>query len=112
MTGPTERQIQAQVTHYATLTGWTVWEMQLGSERGGSVFCTPGIPDLYIFRPGCALWLELKRGAQGRIRPTQHLRHGELRDAGIPVHVARSFDEAKAVLDDARLTLRLREEKP
>lgn len=99
----TERQIQAQVVEYARLTGWTVWEMQLGSERGGSVYCTPGIPDLYLTRPGQALWLELKRGAEGRISPHQHARHAELRAAGQPVHVARSTEEAASILNAARL---------
>lgn len=99
---PSERQIQRAVVEYARLTGWVVWEMLLGSAGNGRVYTTPGIPDLYLFRPGAALWIELKRPRTGRLSVHQKARHAELRRCGRAAHVIRSFDEARALLDDQR----------
>lgn len=95
---PLESAIQAQLVSYLRLAGWTVWEMQLGSQGGGSVYCTPGIPDLYICRPGRALWLEVKRPVTGKLSKAQVERHAELRAAGQQVHVVRSLEDVQAVL--------------
>ncbi len=98
-----ERDLQRQVVEYAERTGWTAWQMLLGTQRGGSVWCTKGIPDLYVFRPGCAVWIELKRGKAGRVSPEQQQRHAELTAAGHDIHVARTFDEARTILDARRV---------
>lgn len=99
---PTERQIQDSVVRYARLTGWHAWELLLGSAGNGRVYATKGLPDLYLFRSGKALWMELKRGNQGRVSPHQQQRHNELRLCGLPIYVCRSLDEARTVLDAAR----------
>ena len=95
---PLERHIQAQMVQYLKLTGWCVWELFKGTERGGHVRMTPGMPDLYAFRPGRALWLELKRPKLGRLSPSQVERHIELRLCDIPVHVVTSLEELRAAL--------------
>lgn len=95
---PLEKHIQSQLVQYLQLTGWAVWQMQLGSAGKGAVFCTPGIPDLYVFKPGRALWIECKRPRLGRLSPSQILRHQELTLCGLPVHVITSLDELQAVL--------------
>lgn len=99
---PKESQLQAAVVKYARLTGWTVWEMQKGSKGNASVYCTPGIPDLYFLRDRFALWMELKRGSLGRVSPHQHDRHAELTAASQRLYVCRTFEEARAVLDEVR----------
>ncbi len=88
-----EAELQAQVKRELVADGWSVWEIFKGSARGGSVFATKGIPDLYVFRPGLTAWLELKQPGNG---PTaeQLARHAELRAAGIPVGRAWTLDEA------------------
>ena len=93
-----ESAIQAQLAAYLRLTGWTVWEMQLGSAGGGSVYCTPGITDLYVCRPGRTVWLEVKRPGTGRVSPAQQQRHAELRAAGQEVYVVRSIEDVQAAL--------------
>lgn len=100
LASPLERHIQAQLVQYLTLRGWFCWQMQLGSQHGGSVWCTQGIPDLYVFRPGGrALWLEVKRPKVGRISPSQTTRHEELRLSGLPVFVVTSIEDVQAALD-------------
>ena len=96
---PSEAAIQAQIVRFLRLTGWTVWEMQLGSAGKGSVYCTRGIPDLYVFRAGQpGVWLEVKRPKLGRLSPHQRERHAEATHAGVPVHVITSVEEALEVL--------------
>lgn len=93
-----EAAIQAQIKDLLTLLGFTVWEMQKGSTRGGSVWCTKGVPDLYVFGKGKAMWLEVKRPKTGRMSPAQIERHAELSTAGIAVHVVRSPEEALLII--------------
>ena len=95
---PLEKHIQAQLVKYLTLTGWNVWQMQLGSVGKGAVFCTPGIPDMYVFKPGHACWIEVKRPRLGKVSPAQVERHGELACCGLPVHVVTSLEELQAAL--------------
>lgn len=96
---PLERELQAGIVRALRRLGYTVWEMQLGSQGNGAVYCTKGVPDLYVFKPGRgAVWLELKRPKTGRVSPAQHERHAELRNAQIPIHVVRSLDEVLGLL--------------
>lgn len=95
---PLESTIQAQVVHALRRLGWVVWEMQKGSRGNGAVYCTPGIPDLYVFNATRALWLELKRPGTGRLSPAQKERHHELTVCGLPVFTVTSLDEARAAL--------------
>lgn len=97
----TEAQLQAQVVQLLGFKGLTVWEMFKGTERGGRVFCTKGIPDLYVFglkngQP-LAFWLELKTPT-GKLSEAQKERHTELRAAGQPVYVPRSLEDVLEIL--------------
>lgn len=95
---PLESAIQAHIKEVLTLSGWQVWEMYKGSTQGGSVWATKGLPDLYVFKAGRAVWLEVKRPKVGRLSPAQHERHRELTLCGLPVHVVTGPSEALAVL--------------
>ena len=72
---PLERHIQAQMVQYLKLHRWNVWQMQLGSQHGDSVWCTQGIPDMYVFKPGHAFWIEVKRPKLGRACQSSLLTH-------------------------------------
>lgn len=88
-----EKAFQADVVRELTARGWTVWQMYLGSERGGSVWASKGLPDLFAFRaPGLLLWLELKQPGN---KPSlaQLERHEELRRAGLPITVAWTLEQ-------------------
>lgn len=99
---PLESAIQAQIVQALKLKGWLVWEMQKGTNGptgNRRVFCTPGIPDLYVFhKSGRALWIEVKRPRTGKLSDTQKERHHELKLCGLPVHVVTSLDDVLAVI--------------
>ncbi|MCP2015636.1 hypothetical protein L1280_002804 [Deinococcus sp. HSC-46F16] len=95
---PLESTIQAQIVQALKGQGFTVWELFKGSSRGGQVWATKGIPDLYVFAGGRAVWLEVKRPKTGKLSAAQHERHQELTVCGLPVHVVTSREEALAAL--------------
>lgn len=97
-----EWAVQAQIVAALRVKGWTVWELFKGTARGGQAWCTKGLPDLYVFRPGFACWLEVKDDL-GSLAPAQRDRHAELNAAGLPVYVVRSIDEAFAALGVQRV---------
>lgn len=73
-----------------------------------------GFPDLLFIADGRAYGLELKTH-KGRLTPPQAIAHDRLKEAGMKVEIARSVDEAVAVLrgwnlvrDDVRLVNRAR----
>lgn len=80
--------------------GWTVWQMYLGSARGGSVWTTKGIPDLLAFRPpGTLVWLELKQ--PGNVPSAAQLeRHAELCAAGLRVAVVWTLPDLLAFAEE------------
>lgn len=60
----TEGELQAAVTHLATLYGWR-WYHVYDSRRSN-----PGFPDLTLTRKGRLLFIELK-SQRGKVRPEQ-----------------------------------------
>ena len=73
-----------------------------------------GWPDLTFIADGRAYGLELKT-AKGRLTPPQAIAHDRLKEAGMKVEIARSVEEAVAVLrswnlvrEDVRLVNRAR----
>ena len=73
-----------------------------------------GWPDLTFIAGGRAYGLELKT-AKGRLTPPQAIAHDRLKEAGMKVEIARSVEEAVAVLrgwnlvrEDVRLVNRAR----
>jgi hypothetical protein len=95
-----EADIQAEIKQQLEARGFIVWEFLKGSSRGGSVWGTKGTPDLYVFRDGRALWLELKTET-GTLKPDQIKRHRELRHNDILCDVATNLEEALAALQKA-----------
>jgi hypothetical protein len=100
--GNTEADLQRHLKSELEARGCTVWEMFKGSSRGGSVWATKGIPDLYVFRAGRAMWLELKTQT-GTLKPDQIKRHRELRDHDIPSDVVTNLEEALTALRKAEV---------
>lgn len=66
-----ERAIQTAIMRLLTAHGFQVWSTSQGyrKERGGTRV-TPGMPDLYAFHRGLALWVEVKAPG-GTLRPAQ-----------------------------------------
>jgi len=93
----TERHIQCQIVDYLRATGWLVLETYFGSSRGGSVWLTKGIPDLYAIKRGRHIWIEVKT-PNGRVRPQQSAVHDQLRAQGAEVYVIRSIEQLREEL--------------
>lgn len=68
------------------------------ASRMKSMGMVAGIPDLIILRGGEVFGLELK-SAKGRIRPSQHLIHAAMREAGARTEIVRSVEEALTTLE-------------
>lgn len=95
---PLEKHIQQMIVEFLRMTGWTVWQMYKGSDSGGVVWVTPGIPDLYVFKGPRFVWLEVKRPRLGRLMAKQVQRHAELTASGLPVAVVTSLEDVQAAL--------------
>ena len=66
----------------------------------------PGAPDLVIALPdGKVLWLEVK-APKGRVQDSQVLVHEKLGEIGHAIHVVRSIDEVKEIMDQLGITTR------
>jgi hypothetical protein len=90
----TERHIQRQIVDYLRATGWLVLETYLGSSRGGSVWLTKGLPDLYALKKSRHIWIEVK-AVNGRVRPEQSALHDQLRAQGAEIYVIRSIEQLR-----------------
>ncbi|GAA5515074.1 hypothetical protein Dcar01_03838 [Deinococcus carri] len=98
-----EAAFQADAVRELEARGWTVWQMFLGSTRGGSIWATKGIPDLLAFRaPRTLLWLELKQPGN-RPSEAQLERHAELRAAGFRIAVVWTLTDLLSVADEERI---------
>jgi len=86
----TEAEIESKHRDRARQQGWVV-EKIIQTGRGG-------FPDRFYARGGRVVLLEFKRPG-GRVGKQQKLRHDELREAGVEVHVVYSITAAEAILE-------------
>lgn len=93
-----EAQLQTLIVDYLRLRGWVVLETYKGSKRGGSVWHTKGMPDVYAVRNGRSVWLEVKT-REGRVGPEQKAVHEALRNAGVECYVVRSLEEVQRLVE-------------
>jgi len=74
---PLERDIQRSIVQWLKAQGWNVWQTSQGYRpQPGGTRMTRGLPDLYAvnLRHG-AIWIEVKRGTAGKVRPDQQAFH-------------------------------------
>jgi hypothetical protein len=90
-----EAEIEQKHCKLAKDAGWVV-EKIMRTGRGG-------FPDRFYAREGRVVLIEWKK-PKGRVSAQQLLRHRELRNAGVEVHVVYSLAQAELVLrmDDYR----------
>jgi len=86
---PKEKTIQASIMRWLRKQG-NVW----CDCYHGSPMSQAGVPDIQVICDGRTLWLEVKRPS-GKVTLIQKAVHEKLRNAGCPVYVVRSLDEAK-----------------
>lgn len=107
--GKPETQLQKSILDTLTLMykrRLRVWRVNSGAvkmESGGFVrFGEPGAPDLQgILAPsGRFIGIEVKT-AVGTVSPTQKAWHEEARSFGAKIGVARTVDEAIAIIEEA-----------
>ena len=84
-----EAEIEARHCVIARANGWVVEKIMRTGRNG--------FPDRFYAKNGQVVLIEWKRPG-GRISKQQLLRHQELRDAGVKVHIVYSLAEAELVL--------------
>jgi hypothetical protein len=87
------------------------WELRNASSaiegaRRKRLGALPGFPDCGVFWRGRLVLLELKRSRGGQLSPAQKALHPRLADAGFPVAVVRSVEEALDAVAAAGVPLR------
>jgi len=82
------------------ITRWlrTVPDLYWVKIHGGGPYQRAGLPDLFIVKDGRAFAIEVKRPTGGRLSPGQRRELEKLAAAGATVGVARSLEEAQAIL--------------
>jgi len=90
---PLEKTIVAKVMAQGRASGFWMTKFH------GNAFSMSGVPDVLAIKDGRACWLECKRPGE-KPTPIQLLRIKELREAGCPVAVVTSADEARTFLEN------------
>lgn len=67
----------------------------------------PGVPDILLFKDGCAYGIELK-AAKGSLSGEQKACHMALALAGVPVKTCRTLDDVLFALTEWAIPTRLR----
>ena len=80
-----EKDIERKAVAAAKARGWISYKFVSPQQRG--------VPDRIFFREGKTVLIEFKRPG-GRLSKLQELQINRLREAGIPVAVCYSVDEA------------------
>ena len=69
---------------------------------------TPGAPDLVVVLPeGRVLWLEVK-APKGRVSENQVFVHERMNDLGHTIHIVRSIEEVRSIMDNLNIKTRER----
>jgi Casjensviridae endonuclease len=94
MSTPSRQQLETEIEQkhadLARANGWFV-EKIMRTGRGG-------FPDRLYAKAGRVVLVEWKRPGKNRTTKQQLLRHKELRDAGVEVHIVYSIAEIELVL--------------
>jgi hypothetical protein len=84
-----ESKLQSKMIKLAEENGWYVLKL-LSTNK-------PGIPDLYMYREGRTVFVEVKREG-GKPRPLQEYRMKELKEIGVEALVCDSIEKFKELL--------------
>jgi len=85
-----EKDIERKAVAAAKARGWISYKFVSPQQRG--------VPDRIFFREGKTVLIEFKRPGTGRLSKLQELQINRLREAGIPVAVCYSVNEAMEIL--------------
>jgi len=91
---PSERSIQDNIVEALESLGWDVVKIH------GGPYQEPGIFDLWCFRNGVTVWIEVKRPGE-KMEPSQERIAARLDRQNIPHGVAESVEEALAIAENA-----------
>lgn len=84
-----ESQLQSKMIKLAEASGWYVLKL-LSTNK-------PGIPDLYMYRDGRTVFVEVKREG-GKPRPLQQYRIKELNEIGVEAMACDSIEKFKQLI--------------
>lgn len=100
---PREGDLVRQCLAYLALQNIPAWRMNTGATRAGERFIrfgTPGMADIIGIYPGGRFLAVETKSPKGRLRPTQEVWLGRVRDAGGVALVVRSLDDLVKGLAD------------
>ena len=86
-----EIDVETAVCKHAENTGWIVRKIVYPGRRGA--------PDRHFYRGGRLVIVEFKHPQGGVLSGNQKREHERLRLAGFPVHIIRTIEDGKALLD-------------
>lgn len=103
MKPPTEKAVEAWVIDLFRKCGLLVWK----TSQPRASMITEGLFDLWVFCPRrkLAFWWEVKRPG-GKLSPVQRRFLELCRECGVRAYVG-GLDEARALLDELEITLKL-----
>lgn len=73
-----ESKLQSKIIRYLKKNGWFVRKILATN--------CPGDPDIYSYKDGMTIWIEVKREGK-TARPLQLYRHEEIRNSGMQCYV-------------------------
>lgn len=86
-----EIEVETEVCKYAKANGWHVRKIVYPGRRGA--------PDRHFYKDGRLVIVEFKRPKGGVVSELQKREHARLASAGFPVHLVRTIEHGKALLD-------------
>ena len=88
-----EATIEKSVCRYAKQQGWLTFKWASMYQKG--------LPDRLFFSGGQLVIVEFKQ-VSGKLTPMQHCIHEQLKRQGFTVHVIKSIEAGKQLLDNSR----------
>lgn len=88
-----EIDVETAVCDYGEETGWHVRPITYRGRRGA--------PDRHFYKGGRLIIIEFKHPQGGVLSGNQKREHKRLAAAGFPVHIVRTIEHGKALLDGA-----------
>ena len=89
--GKLESKIESDAREYARKRGWLVYKLE--------TFGNAGSPDKIFCKKGTVLFVEFKRGSEGRVSANQEVEIELLKHHGFEIYICESYKLFKELLD-------------
>jgi len=85
-----ESKLQSKIKNYLKSNGWIVLKTIKLSDSG--------YPDLFCFKEGKTIFIEVKDGNKGVVSELQNYRIKELQNQGFEVYIIKFLNEIKKII--------------